>query len=83
MNPPALTLEERVGNMLCHFYGRDFWKFDADTKLREDIGLDALDLVHLEILIEHTFTIPVTSTDIAACRTVSDIVSLVRSKIAL
>lgn len=54
----------------------------AETRLREDLGVDSLAVAELVFLIEDTFGVPIQDDEIAGLRTISDFKQLAREKVA-
>lgn len=53
-----------------------------DTKLREDLGLDSLDIVELQNAIDDEFGVDATDAEIADVQTFADLANLVEDKVA-
>lgn len=56
--------------------------FTPKTRLREDIGLDSIDLIELAINLEHRFHIEIPDPELERFRTVQDVLDCVDSHLA-
>lgn len=59
--------------------GRDAGALSAETRLREDLGLDSLDAVELLVMAEDDFGVIVSDDQLRSVATVGDLISLLVS----
>jgi acyl carrier protein len=62
--------------------GEKYPELDDSKKLREDLGLDSLDVVSIVSQIERRFRIRLTHEELQALQTVGDVLNLLQSKLA-
>ncbi|MCL4158006.1 UNVERIFIED_CONTAM: hypothetical protein GTU68_017669 [Idotea baltica] len=56
-------------------------EFDWSNRLREDVGLDSLDMVELVMVCERDFMISLPDNEWLSVRTANDLLSLIRQKL--
>lgn len=77
-NRPEDEIRARIGRIVCDVLDPQAIAIRADLDLRSDLGANSLDMVEIVMLIEEDFSISIE--DIAAIKTVGDLVAIVRSK---
>lgn len=77
---PALTLEDRVRNVLTDIlYEPALKTIAADKNLMIDAGLDSLDLIEATMAIEDAFNCEIPDNTSREFRTINDIVAAVQA----
>jgi acyl carrier protein len=71
----ALTaVEQRTQDIIAAHFKKRRGPFDLDTRLREDLGADSLDLVELVFTLEQELGVSIPDADAAEMRTIGDAV---------
>ena len=76
-------LINKVKTIVIDMLGVDEGKVTPDSKLREDLGADDMDLVEIVGSLIESFNIHITDDEVARAGTVKDLVNLVKSKTAI
>jgi len=67
-------LEQKTQDLIAASFKKHHGRLDLDTRLREDLGADSLELVELVFTLEQEFGISIPDGDAAEIRTVGDVV---------
>ena len=71
----ALTdVEQKTRAIITAYFKRHSGALDLDTRLREDLGADSLDLVELVFTLEQELGVSIPDADAAEIRTIGDAV---------
>ncbi|MEG0276877.1 MAG: acyl carrier protein [Coprobacillus sp.] len=71
---------EQVKNALVESLNIDGGEIKLESNLKDDLGIDSLAAVELSLDLETEFDIEISDEELAALKTVEDIVKLIESK---
>ena len=77
-----MTTQARVMDALARVGGIDTEKFDFQSKLEEDVGLDSLDVIEFAMELEDDFGFEITSAEEDQWRTIGDVVRFLDKRMA-
>lgn len=75
-------MKEKVIEIVADKAGIEVSEVKEGSLLQDDLGFDSLDFVELVMEIENSFKIKITDSEYEKVQTVSDIITLVQSKLA-
>lgn len=75
------SIQETLRKMLEEEMGEDYGALDETARLREDLGLDSMDLVGLISQIEDRFRLMIDSKDLEGLDTVGQILDFIESRV--
>ena len=75
----AITIEQRVQNLIVERLGVNTSQVTADAKIVEDLGADSLDVVELVMALEEEFSCEVPDQDAEKLRSVGDVVKYIEA----
>jgi acyl carrier protein len=78
---PRETIRQTVIELLESDLGETFESLDDSKKLREELGLDSVDVVSVISQIERRFRIRLSTEELQTLVTVGDVLNLLESKI--
>lgn len=81
MTVPESTVATQVRAALARRLKRDESRIHPRDDLREDLGLDSLDLIELVFKMEEAFHIDIPNADLAGLRTVGDAITYVEGRL--
>ena len=70
----------QVAALVAATVGADAAQVSASSRLREDVGVDSLDLITLAVRIEEEFGVPTEQLELAQLTTVGDIAALITAQ---
>lgn len=76
-------MKRKILSVIQEQLGLDEEELTDDAELRNDLGMDSLDLVELVMALEHEFSISVEDPDGDKWRTVGDIVRYIEKRMVL
>lgn len=68
------TIEEELG------YNFEVQKWDKESKLVEDMGVDSLDIVFILEALEQEFTIEISNDEVSSWKTLQDIINYITKR---
>jgi len=75
-------IEAKVKEFLVEEFEIDEEKIVADARLKEDLGIDSLEVVDVVVLVEQTFGYKIKSEDFASFKTFSEFCAFIQTKVA-
>ena len=67
-------MEQKTQQIIAAYFKKHRGTLDLDTRLREDLGADSLDLVELVFTLEQELGVSIPDADAAEIRTIGDAV---------
>jgi acyl carrier protein len=77
----AMTLDERVKDLVIKQLGVDAGKVNNDSSFIDDLGADSLDTVELVMAFEEEFDLEISDEEAQKMRTVQDVINYLRDKV--
>ncbi len=71
---------EKICEVIANTLSCEVDTLTPQTSLQEDLGIDSLDAVELNMALEDEFSISITDEELAALKTIEDIVKIVNEK---
>lgn len=76
------TLKQTLRQMLEEDRGEPYAKLDEDSNLREELGLDSVDLISLVMQVQDRFRVVLATEELEHVATVKDLLDVLQSKLA-
>lgn len=76
-----MSVEEKVKNIIVEQLGVDMESVTPEATFIDDLGADSLDIVELVMTMEEEFDLEIPDEDAEKIRSVSDVVSYIKTKV--
>ena len=75
------SILEKIREIVIDYVGPDSKiQVTMESRLREDLTLDSMDILYVVFVVENTFSISVNNQQMAGLKTVADLVKVVQEK---
>jgi acyl carrier protein len=74
------TIEETVRQFLTEEFEIDANKLTMDAKMKDDLGIDSLDVADIVVIVEDKFGVVIKSDEMASIETLDDFCSFIEQK---
>ena len=78
---PESDIAPRIREGIAAYLKRDASKIRLDDDLRNDLGVDSLDLIELVFKIEETFDLEIPNAELPGINTVGDVITYVERRL--
>ena len=76
------AIQQALREMIENDRGESLARFEEDTYLRTDLGLDSVDMITLDMEIQDRFHLRLTPADLAHVEKVSDLIDVLQTRLS-